>query len=133
MFYVLAACSACYRHSHAQTLLILQIQFPAWAARANYGRLCLHRRFYTRVNCCCSKLIGYTRGAVTFKGAVIYQILRYNTCLGSVDVQERNWLFKGLFSLVDVTQKIRKEAFYLKLFVVVGLRQILSAKVTGYH
>ena len=23
------------------------------------------------------KLIGYTRGAVTFKGAVIYQILRY--------------------------------------------------------
>ena len=26
-----------------------------------------------------SKLIGYTRGAVTFKGAVIYQILRYTT------------------------------------------------------
>ena len=55
---------------------MLQIQFPAWAAHANYGWLCLHRRFYTRVNCCCSKLIGYTRGAVTFKGAVTYQILR---------------------------------------------------------
>ena len=27
---------------------------------------------------CYSKLIGYTRGAVTIKGAVIYQSLRYN-------------------------------------------------------
>ena len=29
------------------------------------------------VKCCYSKLIGYTRGAVTIKGAVIYQSLRY--------------------------------------------------------
>ena len=41
----------------------------------------------------------------------------YITCLGSVDVQERNWLFKGLFSLVDVSLKIRKEEFYWKLLV----------------
>ena len=39
-------------------------------------------------------------------------LVGYNTCLGSVDVQERNWLFKGLFSLVDVSLKIRKEGFY---------------------
>ena len=41
----------------------------------------------------------------------------YNTCLGSIDVQERNLLFKGLFSLVDVSLKIRKEGFYRKLLV----------------
>ena len=35
-------------------------------------------------------------------------LVGYNTCLGSIDVQERNLLFKGLFSLVDV---------YLKLLV----------------
>ena len=29
------------------------------------------------MKCCYSKLIGYTRGAVTIKGAVIYQSLRY--------------------------------------------------------
>ncbi len=58
---------------------------------------------------------------------------RYNTRLGSIDVQERNWSFKGLFSLVDVSLKIRKEGFYRKLLVFVGLRQRLSAKVTGYH
>ena len=39
-------------------------------------------------------------------------LVRYNTCLGSINVQERNWLFKGLFSLVDVSLKIRKEGFY---------------------
>ncbi len=67
-------------------------------------------------------------------------LVRYNTCLGSIDVQERNWLFKGLisfndvsriqymfrkcrcsrkdwlfkglFSLNDVSLKIRKEGFY---------------------
>jgi len=39
-------------------------------------------------------------------------LVRYNTRLGSIDVQERNWLFKGLFSLVDVSLKIRKEGFY---------------------
>ena len=39
-------------------------------------------------------------------------LVGYNTCLGSVDVQERNWLFKGLLSLNDVSQKIRKEGFY---------------------
>ncbi len=44
-------------------------------------------------------------------------LVGYNTCLGSVDVQERNWLFKGLFSLVDVSLKIMKEGFYLKLLV----------------
>ena len=44
-------------------------------------------------------------------------LVGYNTCLGSVDVQERNWLFKGLFSLVDVSLKIWKEEFYWKLLV----------------
>ena len=44
-------------------------------------------------------------------------LVRYNTCLGSIDVQERNWLFKGLFSLVDVSLKIRKEGYYGKLLV----------------
>ena len=44
-------------------------------------------------------------------------LVGYNTCLGSIDVQERNWLFKGLFSLIDVSLKIRKEGFYLKLLV----------------
>ncbi len=42
-------------------------------------------------------------------------LVRFNTCLGSIDVQDRNWLFKGLFSLVDVSLKIRKEGFQLKL------------------
>ena len=41
----------------------------------------------------------------------------YNTCLGIIDVQERNLLFKGLFSLVDVSLKIRKEGLYWKLLV----------------
>ena len=44
-------------------------------------------------------------------------LVGYNTCLGSIDVQERNWLFKGLFSLVDVSLQIRKEVFYRKLLV----------------
>ena len=44
-------------------------------------------------------------------------LVRYNTCLGSINVQERNWLFKGLFSLVDVSLKIWKEGFYRKLLV----------------
>ncbi len=44
-------------------------------------------------------------------------LVKYNTCLGSINVQERNWLFKGMFSLVDVSLKIRKEGFYLKLLV----------------
>ena len=44
-------------------------------------------------------------------------LVGYNTCLGSIDVHERNLLFKGLFSLVDVSLKIRKEGFYLKLLV----------------
>jgi len=42
-------------------------------------------------------------------------LIGYNTCLGSIDVQDRNWLFKGLFSLVDVSLKIRKEGFHWKL------------------
>ena len=41
----------------------------------------------------------------------------YNTRLGNIDVQEKNLLFKGLFSLVDVSLKIRKEGFYGKLLV----------------
>ena len=41
----------------------------------------------------------------------------YNTRLGSIDVQERNLLFKGLFSLVDVSLQIRKEVFYIKSLV----------------
>ena len=44
-------------------------------------------------------------------------LVGYNTCLGSVDVQERNWLFKGLFSLLDVSVQIRKEVFYRKSLV----------------
>ena len=44
-------------------------------------------------------------------------LVKYNTCLESIDVQERNWLFKGLFSLVDVSLKIRKEVFYRKSLV----------------
>jgi len=39
-------------------------------------------------------------------------LVGYNTCLGSVNVQEKNWLLKGLFSLVDLSLKIRKEGFY---------------------
>ena len=42
-------------------------------------------------------------------------LVKYNTGLGSIDVQERNWLFKGLFSLVDVSLQIRKDGFYWKL------------------
>ena len=44
-------------------------------------------------------------------------LVGYNTCFGSIEVQERNWLFKGLFSLVDVSLKIKKEGFFLKLLV----------------
>ena len=48
-------------------------------------------------------------------------LVGYNTCLGSIDVQERNWLFKGLFSLLDVSLQIRKEGFYGKsLFFLVS-------------
>ena len=44
-------------------------------------------------------------------------LVRYNTCIGSIDVQERNWLFKGLFSLLNVSLQIRKEVFYRKSLV----------------
>ena len=44
-------------------------------------------------------------------------LVGYNTCLESIDVHERNWLFRSLFSLVDVSLKIRKEGFYRKSFV----------------
>ena len=44
-------------------------------------------------------------------------LVKYNTSLGSIDVQERNWLFKGLYSVVDVSLKIRKEVFYRKSLV----------------
>ena len=44
-------------------------------------------------------------------------LVGYNTCLGSIDVQERNWLFKGLFSLLDVSLQIRKEGFHGKSLV----------------
>ena len=48
-------------------------------------------------------------------------LVRYNTRLGNIDVQERNLLFKGLFSLVDVSLKIRKEGFLSKIVSFVGL------------
>ena len=44
-------------------------------------------------------------------------LVRYNTFLGSIDVQERNWLFKSLISFVDVSLKIRKKDFILKLLI----------------
>ncbi len=44
-------------------------------------------------------------------------LVRYNTCLGSIYVQEKNLSFKGLFSFVDVSLQIRKEGFYWKLLV----------------
>ena len=44
-------------------------------------------------------------------------LVRYNTCIGSIDVQERNWLFKGLFSLLDVSLQIRNEVFHRKSLV----------------
>ena len=44
-------------------------------------------------------------------------LVGYNTCLGNIDVQERNWLFKGLLSLLDVSLQIRKEGFYKKSLV----------------
>ena len=53
-------------------------------------------------------------------------LVRYNTCLGSNKVQEGNLLFKGLFSFVDVSLKIRKEGFYLKLLVFLSLAKTLS-------
>ena len=59
-------------------------------------------------------------------------LVRYNTCLESINVQERNLLFKGLFSYVDVSLKIGKKDL-LKIVSFVGLRQRLSAEVTGYH
>ncbi len=53
-------------------------------------------------------------------------LVRFNTCLGSINVQEKNWLFKGLLSLVDVSLQIRKEGFYLKLLVLLSLAKTLS-------
>ncbi len=53
-------------------------------------------------------------------------LVRFNTSLGSINVQERNWLFKGLFSLVDVSLQIRKEGFYLKLLVFLSLAKTLN-------
>ena len=44
-------------------------------------------------------------------------LVKNNTSLGSIDVQERNWLFKGFFSLVDVSLQFRKEVFYRKSLV----------------
>ena len=38
-------------------------------------------------------------------------LVGYNTCLGSIDVHDRNWLFKGLFSFVDVSLKLGKKDF----------------------
>ena len=55
-------------------------------------------------------------------------LVKYNTSLGSIDVQERNWLFKGLFSLVDVSLKIRKEGFYTKLLVLLVSSQDFKPK-----
>ena len=55
-------------------------------------------------------------------------LVRYNTRLGSINVQERNWLFKGFFSLVDVSVKIRKEEFYRKLLVLLVSSKDLKPK-----
>ena len=52
----------------------------------------------------------------------------YNTRLGSIDVQEKNWLFKGLFSLVDVSLQIRKEVFYRKSLVLLVSSQDFEPK-----
>ena len=65
-------------------------------------------------------------------------LVGYNTCLGSIDVQERNWLFKGLFSLVDVSLKIRKEGFYLKLLILLVSGKDFNSlhavrHLTGYY
>ncbi len=53
-------------------------------------------------------------------------LVRYNICLGSIDVQERNWLFNGRFSLVDVSLKIRKEEFYSKIVIFLSQAKTLS-------
>ena len=50
---------------------------------------------------------GYSKARLVW-----WMLVRYDTCLGSIEFQERNWLFKCLFSLVDVSLKIRKEGFY---------------------
>ena len=55
-------------------------------------------------------------------------LVRYNTRLGSINVQERNWLFKGFFNLVDVSVKIRKEGFYRKLLVLLVSSKDLKPK-----
>ena len=39
-------------------------------------------------------------------------LVGYNTCLGSSDVHERNLLFKGLFSLVDVSIRLGKKDLF---------------------
>ena len=52
----------------------------------------------------------------------------YNTCLGNIDVQERNWLFKGLFSLVYVCLQIRKEVLYRKSLVLLVFSKDFEAK-----
>ena len=55
-------------------------------------------------------------------------LVRFNTRLGSIDVQVRNWLFKGLFSLVDVSLQIRKEVFYRKSLVLLVSRKDFEPK-----
>ena len=55
-------------------------------------------------------------------------LVRYNTGLGSINVQERNWIIKGFFSLVDVSVKIRKEGFYRKLLVLLVSSKDLKPK-----
>ena len=55
-------------------------------------------------------------------------LVRYNTCLGIINVQERNWLFKGLFSLLDVSLQIRKEVFYRKSLVLFVSRKDFEPK-----
>ena len=54
----------------------------------------------------------FKKGTGYSKACLVWLMLvRYNTRLGSIDVKERNLLFKGLFSFVDVSLKIRKEGF----------------------
>ena len=55
-------------------------------------------------------------------------LVKYNTSLGSIDVQERNLLFKGLFSLVDVSLQIRKEVLYRKSLVLLVFSKDIEPK-----
>ena len=60
-------------------------------------------------------------------------LVKYNTYLRSIDVQERNLLFIGLFSFVDVCLKIRKEGFYRKSLVLLVSSKDFEPKKEGFY